>query len=330
MVLKFPSGKVSISYGDLQSNQQSQSTCGVCNKPWVIESDGCIRGQLHVLHPCQHLVGSGCWSSVPDEHIHKCPVCKVEVQSDERVEVHSASRESEVDVHAQAKRYDIRAQVLIVENKMKEGLSDADLNRMIYYMHVRAFPESITRDLASFLAATTALTSTHRERLVLFLANTTPHKHESKQRKVEIVLSAFNISRGTNFTIDDLRLALSSAEWWIKLPFSAILENNEKATKKASAVQNLEKTLADVEAEYKELKVRQSRENAQRLDGEIELAIEEIARKADEDIAQVNAGADEEIAGIRADASERVERALLRAERDTAKLQSHGEAMLKK
>ena len=102
MVLKFPSGKDSVSIRDLQDSQQSQSTCGICDKPWVIESYGCIMRQLHVLHPCQHLVGAGCWSSVPDQHKDKCPVCKVGIRCDENVRVHltvkkliSASRDSD-------------------------------------------------------------------------------------------------------------------------------------------------------------------------------------------------------------------------------------------
>ncbi|KAL9069635.1 MAG: hypothetical protein Q9161_005434 [Pseudevernia consocians] len=336
MVLKFPSGSVSVSLRDLQSNRQSQSTCGICDKPWVIESHGCIKSQLHVLHPCQHLIGSGCWISVPDEQKHKCPKCKVEIRRDEKVRVHpavqrfaTASQDSDDDddvsdgQDSDAERFalakeleDSQAQDIIVENKMKDGLNDDDVRVIMYYMNLCARLNEVKGFLKTLLARTKTLTPTHRERLVLFLANTQKNIQDSKHRKIEVALSAFNISGGTNFTMNDLRKILWSAEAWIKGHFATILEENDTTNNDASSLRQLEKKLAAVEAELKGLRDRQSRESAQRLKGQIKLAIEEIKKNVEEEVLRVRANADKEVAKARKKALEDIE-----------KLQSHGRVM---
>lgn len=315
MVIKFPSGHVSINIRELRSNPYSQLTCGVCDKPWIIGSDGCIKKQLHVLHPCQHLVGSGCWSSLPDEHKDKCPVCKVGIRCNEKVRVHShavhvvpASQDSVAKSSGLEKEKPLgQAQHVIVENaenKMKVGLNDVDVRAIMYYMNLRARLDAVKDNLCTLSASIKTLTPTHRERLVLFLANTPQNNQDSMQRKVEVALSAFNISGGTSFTMNDLRKILSSAEEWIKKHFAAILKDNEQASREASSVRILEKRLADVEAELKELKDRQSRESGQQLRDEIQLATEEIIKKANEELAKVFAKAEKEVVEICAKAKE--------------------------
>lgn len=326
MVLKFPSGKVSISYRDLQSNHHSQSSaCGVCNKPWLIRSDGCIENQLHVLHPCQHLVGSGCWTSVPDEHKYKCPVCKVEILRDEKVGVHSAVKTStpaSQDTVPKTSGWEEemeggKAQDMLAWKKIEEGLNDIDVRAIMYYMNLRALLDSVKGSLSTLLASTKCLTPTHRERLVLFLTHAPQTNEDSRQRKVEIALSAFNISGGTNFTINDLRTTLSSAEGWIKKHFAAILENNEKADNEDSAIRDLEKEIADMEVELEELKCRPYRESAQRLKEEIRMAAAEIVRKAEKEPVKIEFYED------------RV-KTLIKAKKEKATLQSHGKAILKR
>lgn len=290
--------------------------------------------QLHVLHPCQHLVGSGCWITVPDEQKDKCPKCKVDIRCDEKVRVHSAvqrfapasqdsgvhdsyGQDSDVESSALAKEMkDSQAQDTIVEKKMKDGLNNADVGAIMYYLNLRARLYESKWSLNMLLAPTKALTPTHRERLVLFLVNTPQKPQDSKHQKIEIALSAFNISGGTNFTMNDLRKRLCSAEMWIKRHFATILEEDDKANNDASSLQKLEKKLADVEAELKKLKDRQSRDNAQRLKGEIKLAIEEIEKKVEEEVVNVRTKADKEVLQARIKASEEIE-----------KLQSHARGM---
>ena len=50
---------------------------------------GALWIRYFVLHPCQHLVGSGCWSKVPDEQKEECPVCEVKILGNESVRVHN-------------------------------------------------------------------------------------------------------------------------------------------------------------------------------------------------------------------------------------------------
>lgn len=329
MVLKFPSGQISVSIQDLQETQKRQSTCGVCNKPWIIKSEGCIQRQLHILHPCLHLVGSGCWTSVPDEHKDKCPVCKVKIRCDEKVRVRSpvenlapASRESETErTGSDQQAEDIKVQRIFVEQKMNEGLNDVDVRAIMYYMNLRARLDTVKGFLPTLLASTKTLTPTHRKRLILFLANTPATNDDDKQQKVDIALSAFNISGGTYFTMNDLRTILSSAEGWIKKHFAAILEDTEKVVREASAVQQLEERLADVEAELKELKTRQSQETAQRLKAEIKLAVEVIEKIADKEVVKVRAEAAKEVVNVEAKVRDEVVNIGAVAEGEIAKLQ---------
>ena len=294
--------------------------------------------QLYVLHPCQHLVGSGCWSSVPDEIKDKCPVCKVEIQCDEKVRVHSevvrggtaspslSGQDSALQVSVSTER---QAQNFMVGNKKEDGLKDVDIRAIMYYMNLRARLHEVKGFLSTLLAQTKTPTPTHRERLIIFLANTPLSIQDSKHQKIEVALSAFNISGGTNFTMNDLRKALSSAEQWVKGHFSAILVENAEVNKDASKLRQLEQELAKAEGDLKELKDRLSQESAQRLKDEIELAIKEIGQRADEQVLGIRALADADISWIRAKANEETEKTRAKAKEEIEKLQSHG-VVLKK
>lgn len=108
--------------------------------------------------------------------------------------------------------------------------------------------------------------------------------------RFRVALQAFNISGETEFTLDDLRKTLSSAEDWVKKHFAAILEDKDTS---ATAIQRLEARLADVETELKELKDRQSRESALQLETEIALAVADIEKKAEEDVVKIRTKAEE-------------------------------------
>ena len=327
MALKFPSGMVSISTQQLRQLPRTQPICGICSKPWIISSHGCIGGQLHVLHPCQHIVGSGCWSTVPDYLKEECPICKVEIGRDEKVLVKSekatfASTDKDSDgqdsVVARTSTFqkavkESQAEEATTDLTMREGLNDVDIRAIMYYMNLRARLTKTKDNLGTLLALTKSLTPAHRDRLVLFLANSPQDHHDTAHRKIEVALMAFNISRGTNFTMNDLRKILGSADDWVKRHFAAIFDEGDTANADASSLRKLEKKLAEVEAQIRDLKDRQSRENAQRLESNIKLACQEIGKKADEQAAKVLAKAREEATKILATAKE-----------NNAKLHSHG------
>lgn len=329
MFFKFPSGRGSVSVQDLHRNQQNQLTCGICDKPWVIDSDGCIKSQLHVFHPCQHLIGSGCWISVPADLRDKCPVCKVEIRYDEKVRVvktfvHSVPASQDMHTKKSKPRSEEalkarQAQDDLVWQKMQEGLNDVDVRAIMYYMNLRARLSSVKGCLSMLLARTETLTPTHRDRLVIYLADTAQDDQNNDERKVEVALSAFNISRGTGFRMDDLRETLFSAEAWIKRHFAAILQDNEAET---STIRRLEKTLADVAAELTKLKHRQYRESAQRLKDEIKLVIADIAKKTEEEVVQLRIKAEAEVEEIRAEAEEKVAEVHATTEEDAVKIRA--------
>ena len=321
MVFRFPSGMVSVKLGDLRDNPQSQSTCSVCDKPWIIRSSGCVGNQLHILHPCQHLVGSGCWNSLPDQYKDKCPLCKVEIEYQELVGIRDefARRSQASGVSIPGSERSVigsQAEETAEEKKIREGLNDVDVRAIMYYMNLRARLDTTKGSLGTLLASTKTLTPAHRDRLVLFLANSPQSLNDNAHHKVEVALMAFNISGGTNFTMNDLRQTLSSAEDWVENHFAAILDESEAVNADASSLRKMEKKLAKVEAQIRDLKDRQSRENAQRLDRNIKLACQEIGKKADEEAAKILAKAREEAAKV-----------LAKAKEDNAKLHSHGKVM---
>lgn len=321
MVFKFPSGMVSVRLGDLRDNPQSQSTCSVCDKPWIVRSYGCVGDQIHVLHPCQHIIGAGCWSSLPNQHRDKCPLCKVEIEYQELIGIQNelARRSQASGVSIPGFRETVigsQAEETAEEKKMREGLNDVDVRAIMYYMNLRARLDTTKGSLGTLLASTQTLTPAHRDRLVLFLVNSPQNLHDSAHRKIEVALSAFNISGGTNFTMNDLRKILFSAEDWVKQHFAAILDESEAANADASSLRQMENKLAKIETDIRDLKDRQSRENAQRLQGNIKLACQEIGKKADEEAAKILAKARAEAAKV-----------LAKAKEDNAKLHSHGKVM---
>ena len=344
---KFPSGLSSVSLQLLQRYQPSQPSCGICGKLWVFR----FEDHLQILHPCQHFVGSNCWSWVPEEQKDKCPVCNVKIECNEEVHISYSNvvsaplslasitptpstamakgpRVREVEAEGRGK-VNGQSEAYKVYMKMKEGLNTTDVGTIMYYMNLRARLQILEIDLATLLAPNTALSPAHRERLVLFLTNTPSNDQEPLRRKIELALFAFNIIRGTNFSLNDLKLALSSADRWIKEHFAAILEDEEKIQKKYSDVRRLEKGLADAKAELEELKNRQarddSRESARRLEAEIKQATELIGKKAETDVGELRAGVEKVVAELYTNLEDNIQNVRTRAKEDIAKLQGHQE-----
>ena len=213
MVLKFPSGRVSVTIRDLQEHQRSQPGCNICRKRWNWGPSDCILGYLCVLHPCQHLVGSGCWRTVPEEQKHKCPVCNVTIECEESVLVLKAWEAVGLEVYKKMREeFDISwKQEMSVKENMKKELSPVDVASILYYVNLCDSLNFGRERIGIFLASgTEALTELHLDRLIFFLTHMPQHRDDSIERMIAIALHAHNISRGTNFGLSDLGMAVSS------------------------------------------------------------------------------------------------------------------------
>ena len=293
---------------------------------------------------------------MPVEQRDKCPVCSKTIQCNETVRVCSSfavsapvSRDLNFEVNCGSRREsdkdgagvmasdrkrraredDVQQeQDIAVRRKMDEGFNDVDVRAIIYFMGYRARLFAVKGSLDQLLAQVQTMKFVHRERLVLFLANTPQSDQESEQRKVELALSAFNLGAGTNFTIQDLRNALVSADYWIKKQFAAIFEGNQKSEEDDSAIGALEKKLVNIGAQIKELKDRQTRkqaqESAQRLKVEIEQAAEKIKKNAEARVVGLRAKVADVVAKIHADLEDDVTKIRAKAREDIATLQGYG------
>ncbi len=275
---------------------------------------------------------------MPDELKDRCPVCKVQVQSNEDVRVVSSTGASvpsirdfvvdtSMDVQTQliavvnTLKMEVEANwnhTIAVQKKMEEGLNLVDVRAIMYYMNLRARLDSVKDKLENFLASTPTITPRHRQGLVFFLINTPQTPHDSQQLRVQVALSAFNITAGTNFTLNDLRKILPSAEDWIKIRFNTIFNDNNQATTDASIKYNLRDKLANASAEIKELKDRRCREGA------VKKAIEEIESKAEHEISLISADAADIVANIYANLEAQSFRIRAKAKEDAAKIRSQG------
>lgn len=170
-----------------------------------------------MLHPCQHLVGAKCWETVPEERKDKCPVCKVGIECIESVRVFRSYEKVEVEVDKK-----MREEIdmgwkrdLIVKEKMKKGLKPDDVAGMLYFMNLRDSWD-INKERIEFISAssasggTQAVTDLHLDRFICFLAHLPQHKDDITERKIVKELQNFNTRRGTNFSLDDFRMAMSS------------------------------------------------------------------------------------------------------------------------
>ena len=266
--------------------------------------------QLVVLHPCQHLVGSVCWATVPDEQKDKCPVCKVDIQSKEKEMI---------------KITDV--QDFVIDKETKRILSLDDVKAMINYMNVRARLPTDDGSLREALAPIDNLTPTQQDRLVLFLTNVPRSDQDSDRQKIGVALSAFNISHDTKFTLTDLKKMLSTASDWITGHFAAILQDDKDDDAKRDELLLLLSTLrgdkdAAVRADLKELKHdHQPWESALRLQEEIRMAVGEIGKRADKQTYELYAEAMTLVKKIFLEVQDEVRKFWAQADEDIATLE---------
>lgn len=353
-MLRFPSGRASVSIRELQKQQQTEKCCGVCGELWVGVNHECLGNRVHVFHPCQHIVGSRCWTSVADEQKGKCPVCKIEVRCVERIDVHAiVERCAPASANSRGQEPEsflilaqdppLTARALEIEDgkedgheeentmagEKKEGLGDVDLDYFWSYMDLRARVDYIKDGLDLLRASTETLAPIRWDRMTRFRASTAHNKKGSKRQRIDIAMFS---SGGTYYTMNDLRETLSSAEEWIKDNSEAINDGRGIANKDVVSLRKLEKKLADVQAEIKELKDLESREIARRREAEFEEWKKyescESARRREartkQDIREITKKADEEVLIIRAEADDQVLKVRAQASAEIAKLQSHG------
>ena len=237
MVLKFPAGRVSVSLADLQKHQRSQIACNVCDKCWSWSHE-CMAGYICVLHPCQHLVGSGCWKkTVPEELKDRCPVCKVKIEGIETVRIFRGYDTAGLKFHKKMmEELDIvEEQEMSVKEKMKKGLTALDVATILYLVKLHDSLDIRKERIGIFFTSgTQALTEMHLDRLVSFLTHTPQYEDSRTEGEIEIALHAFNDYRGTNFGLGDLRVAVSSPTDLAKILY--IAESLKQLVKKLPRV----------------------------------------------------------------------------------------------
>ena len=349
MVLNFPSGRLSVSIREIQKHRRTRKGCGICDELWGID-DECIGNQLHCFHPCQHVVGSHCWSLVADEQKGKCPVCKVEIRCIEKIRVHAtaerctpASPNSQVQEPEKflilARDLYLRALALEVEDRserdftmageQKEGTDDVEVDNFECFINLCARVSYVKDGLHLLQDSSDTLIPIRWDRMTSFVADTAHAEKRSKRLKIDVAMFS---SGGTYLTMNDLRDILASAEEWTKKNFDAIHDGRLLANKDAIFLRKMDKMLADVEAEIKELQHLESREIKRRQKAEFEESKNHDSRERARyqkaalmmDIREVNKKADEEILSIRAEADDKIEQVRAKASAEIAKLQSYG------
>ena len=349
MVLNFPSGRASVSIRELLKHQQTRNGCGICEELWAID-DECIGNRVHVLHPCQHVVGSHCWSSVADGKKGRCPVCNVQIRCIEKIVVRAIvercapassnsqgqepekflilTQDSCFPLQVEDWKETGQEENIVTEEKKKKHVDDLEVDAFWCYMDIRPRIEYIRDGLGLLQASSNTLTPIRWDRMTRFIANTAHTKKGSKRQKIDVAMFS---SGGTYSTMDDLRETLSLAEEWIKENFDAIHDDRGIANKDVVFLRELTRKLADVQAEIQELKDLEPREIARQQEAEFEEwknhDSRESARyqeaKIKMDVREVNKKADEEVSRIRAEADDKVEKVRAQASAEIAKLESH-------
>ena len=150
---------------------------------------------------------------MPVEYKDKCPVCKVKIGYNERVPILRAHDEVDLEFHKRIwKEIDFGwEQEMSVKEKMKEGLNPADVATMLYIVNLGDSLDIRKERVGIFKTSRTeALTELHLDRLIFFLTHMSQCTDDSTERDIAIALHAFNNWRGTNFSLADLGMAVSS------------------------------------------------------------------------------------------------------------------------
>ena len=214
---KFPSGMVTVTIRDLQKHQRSQPSCNICHKRWSWESHACISDNLCVLHPCQHLVGSGCWKTVPEEQKDKCPECNIMIEFNETVRVvrkyEEASLESNKRVKDETDTSQNQELSMKSSKNQKQALNPHDVAMILYLINLRESMDFSKETISIFVPSKTeAVPELHLGCLIFYLTHTGPYNEQSAGQKLVTGLRNFNMRNGTSFSLVDLRKAVSSPE----------------------------------------------------------------------------------------------------------------------
>lgn len=305
-----------------------------------------------------------------DEQKGKCPVCTVEIRCDEKIGVRTivdrcapatpnARRQEPEKFLLLTQGSCLRGQAVVVEDweendheediiiegGKKDDNYDVELDAGLRFVDLSVGIGYIKEGLGMLQDSSSTLTPVPWNRSRRFFTDTAHIKEGSKRRKIDIATFS---SGGTEFTMNNLRQTLSSAEDWTMEDVAAVLGGKQVANKDSMSLRKLEKKLADIQAEIEE---RKSEKKIADIRAEIEelkdLESCEIARREEaefekwknhesrenaryweasikiECIREINKKADEEVLRIRAEAEDEVERVRARASAEIAKLHSH-------
>ena len=129
---------------------------------------------------------------------------------------------------------------------MKEDTDNVDVDTFGCFIDLYACVNYIRDGLDLLQASSNTLTPIRWDRLTSFVAIIAHAKKGSKRQKIDVAMFS---SGGSKFTMNDLGETLSSAEEWIKKNFNAIHDGRETANKDAVFLRELNRKLADVQAE---------------------------------------------------------------------------------
>ena len=169
---------------------------------------------------------------MPEERKDKFPLCKVKIGYNETVLVLRGYDEDNLKFYKRLwEEIDFGwEKEMSVEEKMKEGLNHADIATMLYFVKLCGCLDIGKERIGIFLASgTEALTELHLDRLIFFLTHMPEYTNDIIERQIAIALHAFNNWRGTNFSLADLGMAVSSPKDLTEiLEVAEILKHNVK------------------------------------------------------------------------------------------------------
>ena len=157
---------------------------------------------------------------MPEEHKDKCPLCKVKIAYNERVLVLRAHDLVDLKVYKQMwEEIDFGwEREMSVKEKMEEGLNAADVATMLYFVNLCGSLDMGKERVGMLLASgTEALTKLDLDRFISLFVYMPECKDDNTERKMAVALHAFNNWRGTNFSLADLEMAVSSKKDLIEI-----------------------------------------------------------------------------------------------------------------
>ena len=154
---------------------------------------------------------------MPEEHRDKCPVCNVTIGREEQVQIVRPDNKVSLDDKKKVSEgvdIDLKKE-MGVKGKLRERISPSDVALILYLVNMRN-----SWDTGRPWLGMTGL--------LPIIAHIPGYRRDvSAARTLAIELHAFNILRGTNFSLGDVKVAVSSAGLKVIWHLYKALQRNE-------------------------------------------------------------------------------------------------------